>query len=364
VLFLAMLAVIPLMDYMGQEKEVIEESKPYFFVIAISIIPLMLFYNFKQFNEGVESTKPTMYIALGSNALNVFLNYLFIYGHWGFPEMGLLGAGYATLISRIVMAIALAVYTLKAPFFAPFVQEMKNTRIRLSECLKIYRIGIPIAGQMLMEVTLFALGAIMIGWIGKNELAAHQAIISVAALTYMIANGLAAGTTIRVSNQLGKGNFIDMRKAAHVGIAMGVVFMTVTAILFVLFRQELPALFVKDDEIEVIMIGAQLMVIAGFFQLFDGIQVVALGALRGLHDVKIPTFLTFIAYWVLGMPTCYLLAFTFGIGVEGIWYGFLVGLGSASVLLAIRFEKTSKKIIAREQSSPKNDEESAVEVNA
>lgn len=350
-----MFGIVPFMDSMKQDPDVVTEAIPYFETLALSILPMMIFFNFKQFNEGLASTKPTMFITLSSNALNVLLNYLLIYGKFGFPELGLLGAGYATLISRIVMAIAMVVYTFKASYFKPFIKEMYHTKIRLKECMKIYRLGIPIGGQMLMEVMVFALGAIMIGSIGPNEQAAHQAVISLAALTYMVANGLGQATTIRVSNQLGEGDLLNMRRAAHTGMIMVTTFMAITAIIFVLFKYELPDLFVKEEDYEVVIIGAKLMVIAGFFQLFDGIQVVALGALRGLHDVKIPTFLTFIAYWVLGFPACYLLAFPFGMGVEGVWYGFLVGLGSASVLLAIRFEKSSKKILAQKDLYARDD---------
>ncbi|MGB0523694.1 MAG: MATE family efflux transporter [Flammeovirgaceae bacterium] len=348
VMLIIMFGITPFMHHMGQDPEVVEEAIPYFYTLAFSILPLMIFFNFKQFNEGVASTKPTMVITLSSNVINILLNYILIYGHWGFPELGLLGAGYATLISRILMGIALAIYTFKAAYFKPFIREMANTRIRLDECLKIYRLGIPIAGQMLMEVMVFAIGAIMIGSIGAIEQAAHQVVIGLAALTYMIANGLAAATTIRVSNQLGEGDWQNMRKAAHTGTLMALVFMTITAVIFVIFKYPLPDLFVKDEDREVVIIAAKLMIIAGFFQLFDGIQVVALGALRGLHDVKIPTFLTFIAYWVIGLPACYLLGFTFEMGVEGIWYGFLIALGTASILLGIRFEQSSKKVIHRE----------------
>ena len=356
---LIMFGIIPFMKHMGQDPKVVDEAIPYFKTLAISILPLMLFFNFKQFTEGVASTKPTMIITLSSNAINIFLNYLLIYGHGGFPELGLLGAGIATLISRIIMGIALTIYTFKASYFKPFIAEMANTKIRIEECLKIYRLGIPIAGQMLMEVMVFAIGAIMIGNIGAIEQAAHQVVIGLAALTYMVANGLGAATTIRVSNQLGEEDFLNMRRAAHTGMMMVTAFMGITAILFVLFKEPLPDLFVKDEDIEVVVIAAQLMIIAGFFQLFDGIQVVALGALRGMHDVKVPTFLTFIAYWVLGLPACYLLAFTFELGVEGIWYGFLIGLGSASILLGLRFEKVSKAIIAknRQEKSPKTQSE-------
>jgi len=351
-----LVAITPLFPWMGQDSEMLEQAMPYYFLLAASIIPYMLFYNFKQFNEGVASTKPAMYITLTSNVINVVLNYGLIYGELGFPAMGLTGAGIATLISRVFMGVGLFVFTYSAPYFQPFIQEMKHTRIRLDKCLEILKIGIPIAGQMVMEILLFTVGAIMIGTISPIDLAAHQIVITLAALTYMIANGLSAATTIRVSNQLGQRDWLNMRRAAHSGQIMVLAFMTISAAVFVLFRYSLPDLFVNDEDAQVIIVAAELMIIASLFQLFDGLQVLVLGALRGIKDMKQPTIITFIAYWVIALPACYLLGFYFNLGTNGVWYGFLIGLGAAAIMLLIRFEIRSKQLI---RAGKKSDEETA-----
>ena len=338
------------MPYLGQEPEVLEQAIPYFNYINLSMLPLMLFFHFKQFNEGLESTKPAMVISLSSNLLNIGLNWIFIYGHWGFEPMGLNGAGLATLISRIITGVLLAYYTLKTPYFRPFLDEVKNTRIRLDKCLEIIKVAIPISSQMLMEVMTFSIGAIMVGWIGSQAQAAHQIVIGMASLTYMVATGLSAAATIRVSNELGKNNLLEMHQSARTTMLMATGFMAITAVFFVLLKDWLPTLFVKPEETEVLLISSGLMIIAGIFQLFDGMQVVALGALRGIQDVKYPTLITMIAYWGLGLPSAYYFAFHTDAKTAGIWYGFLIGLGSASILLTLRFEwvvkyKLMKKVI-------------------
>ncbi|MFT5914360.1 MAG: MATE family multidrug resistance protein [Bacteroidia bacterium] len=332
------------MPYLGQEEAVVEKAIPYFHLLNASMLPMMLFFHFKQFNEGLESTKPAMFVSVGSNLLNIGLNYVFIYGHFGFEAMGLQGAGLATLISRILTGVGLAIYTLRSSYFKPYIDAMRLVRIRKEACRDILKISLPISGQMLMEMMVFSIGAIMIGWISPEAQAAHQIVIGMVAITFMVATGISSATTIIISNELGKKNFIAMRDAARTAFVMAVGFMAVTAVLFTLWKNWLPSFYVKPEEAEVLTIAASLMAVAGFFQLFDGAQVVALGALRGLKDVKIPTLLTLFAYWFLGLPTSYFLAFKFGLGAKGVWYGFLVGLGSAGIMLSIRFEWIQRRM--------------------
>jgi MATE family multidrug resistance protein len=342
-LFVALLGFGPFMRYLNQPVEVVELAIPYFYVISLSLIPFMVFFSCKQFQEGLSVTKPAMFFTLTSNVLNIVLNYVLIYGKLGFEPMGLMGAGWATLISRIYMAAGIMLYTVKAEKFQAYFQVgMLSGPFSWASFRELTRLGFPIAIQFSFEVAAFSIGTIMMGWVGTRELAAHQIVLSIASLTYMIASGLGAATTVRVSNLYGEGKFGEMRMAAMASQHIVVLFMSTCALLFVLFRNTLPILFSTDPG--VIAVAGTLMFYAAMFQVFDGIQVNAIGALRGIADVKVPAFLAFVAYWVLSLPVGYLTAFVFGFGAIGIWVGFSVGLGVASILLVYRFQRASTRI--------------------
>ncbi len=334
VLFLISIASSPLLYQMKQTPEVVDLAIPYFGVISFSLIPLMLFFNGKQFAEGVASTRPAMVITLAFNALNILLNYLLIYGKLGMPALGLMGAGYATLISRAGMGIAMLLWVKKASMMKPFWELKRAFRWQKGIFRELFKLGLPIGAQMIMEVGAFSVGAIMVGMLGAASLAAHQIALGMAALTYMMANGLAAATTIRTSNYMGEKMPHRAARAVWSSYHLVIGFMAISAVGFILGKRFLPSLYI--DNIEVIDIAARLMVIAAFFQLFDGIQVIALGALRGMQDVKIPTGMAMISYWILALPSSYIYAFLLDLGPEGVWYGYLTGLGAASVLLTLR----------------------------
>ena len=211
---------------------------------------------------------------------------------------------------------------------------------------RILKIGIPTGFQFIFEVSAFSTAAIMMGWIGVNALAGHQIALNLASISYMMATGLSTAGMIRVSNQIGKGNLKGMREAGMVVFGMVIAFMFICAVLFFAFRFFLPTLYIDDPE--VIALSASLLIIAGFFQLSDGVQVVGLGVLRGLEDVKVPTLVTLMAYWVLGLPLGYVLAFEFGWAEKGIWIGLLIGLTITAVMLFYRFHKLSKKKISQQ----------------
>ncbi|MEN7546385.1 MATE family efflux transporter [Rapidithrix thailandica] len=343
------LALSLVMQFMGQKVDVLHQATPYYHIISYSLVPLMLFFACKQFAEGIESTKPTMVFTLLSNLINVGLNYVLIFGKFGVEPMGLVGAGIATLVARVFMAVSLLIYLLQSKTFAPYQQAFKNSKINIGQVKELSRIGLPIAFQTTLETGAFNMGTIMMGWIGKVELAAHQITLSLASLTYMIANGISTAATVRVSNQYGKREFTTLRKAAHSVFHMSAVFMIVSAILLVFTRHYLPPIFVQaDPEIQdpllVTAMASKLIIVAALFQLFDGIQVVGLGALRGLTDVKIPSMIALLSYWVISLPVAYVLAFVFDLKETGIWIGFLVGLTMAAILLVLRFEIVSKKL--------------------
>jgi MATE family multidrug resistance protein len=241
------------------------------------------------------------------------------------------------------MALVMAIYVLKSKNFKIYLQQFKITAIDRIRSLQIFKIGAPVAMQYIFEISAFSGAAIIIGTIGAEPQAAHQIAINLAAFTYMIASGIASSATIKTGNYLGQKSFTDLRRSAIASYHVVIGFMIFTAILFVLASSLLPYLYTKD--IEVVKIAAQLLIIAGFFQLFDGTQVVGLGVLRGIGDVNIPTFITFLSYWIIGIPLGYLLGFKLGFGVNGIWYGLTFGLLTASILLFIRFQNRTKKLI-------------------
>ncbi|MCK7557706.1 MATE family efflux transporter [Chitinophaga sedimenti] len=330
--------------YMGQEAGVAAQAKPFLIFLAISMLPLMVFMTFKQFAEGLGFTKQAMNISIIGNLLNIAIGVTLVFGLFGAPKMGVLGVGIATLTDRIIMGITMAWYVLRAKHFKPYLDTFRSGGYKWPTIKKITGIGAPVALQGVFEVSAFGGAAILVGWIGAAELAAHQIAISLASMTYMMASGISSAAGIRSGNNLGKKNFFGLRLSAIASYHMVIVMMSITAILFLAFCNVLPRFYISDPG--VIAIAAQLIVIAAFFQLFDGTQVVGLGVLRGLGDVRLPTIITFLAYWVLGLPIAWLLGFTLKFGVQGVWWGLSLGLMVASVLLFFRFHYKTKKLEA------------------
>lgn len=331
-----------LMPYMKQPTEVWQMAIPYYKLLTWSLIPFLLFMFLKQVGEGLNNTSLAMIATITSNVINITLNYLLIFGKMGFPEMGLNGAGIATLISRISMPILIfAGFRFKKSIFN-FFKQVPLELFNIHVIKKLLAIGFPIAAQMLVEVSSFAFGAIMMGWMGDVALAAHQVAMGLAGFTFMIANGVAMAATIRTSFQLGKKDFMSMEKVAFSAIHLVLVYMLFCALIFFMFRFQLPKMFSPDTA--VITQAASLLIIAGIFQVFDGLQIVGLGILRGFADVKAPMFIATISYLFIGIPISYILAFTFKIGPVGIWIGFAIGLASAALLLFLRIKMKIKEV--------------------
>jgi len=331
------------LNFLNQPEEVETLALPFLLIITASLVPLMLFQTFKQFVEGLSQTKQAMFITIAANLVNVFLNWLLIWGHWGFPELGFLGAAWATLISRVLMMVLMGAYVLYSKRNADFGLRILRFKPNWTLCKRVLKIGIPTGFQFIFEVSAFSAAAIMMGWIGVNALAGHQIALNLASISYMMATGLATAGMIRVSHYIGKEDYKGMREAGMVAFGMVATFMFVCALLFFLLRFFLPTLYIDDPQ--VISLAASLLVLAGLFQLSDGIQVVGLGVLRGLEDVKVPTIVTFLAYWGLGLPLGYLLAFKMGFAEKGIWIGLFIGLTLTAGMLLYRFNRLSKKKI-------------------
>ncbi len=331
------------LSILGQPEDVKDLALPFLLIITASLVPLMVFQVFKQFLEGLSQTKQAMFITIAANLVNVFLNWLLIWGYWGFPELGFLGAAWATLISRVLMMVLMGAYVLYSKRFADFGLRILGFKPNWTLCQRILKIGIPTGFQFIFEVSAFSAAAIMMGWIGVNALAGHQIALNLASISYMMATGLATAGMIRVSHYIGKEDYKGMREAGMVAFGMVATFMFVCALVFFLLRFFLPTLYIDDPQ--VISLAASLLVLAGLFQLSDGIQVVGLGVLRGLEDVKVPTIVTFLAYWGLGLPLGYLLAFKMGFAEKGIWIGLFIGLTLTAGMLLYRFNRLSKKKI-------------------
>lgn len=338
-LFGVLIAVIPFLYQLDQPAEVVARATPYLWVVGASMLPFMFFQGYKQLIEGLGHTRQAMVITLLANGLNVGLNYVFIFGKLGFPEMGLVGAGWATLISRIVMAALMAVFFYKSERFAQYRRSVEGYKKKIFR--KLLNLGVPMGFQYIFEVGAFSGAAIMVGWIGANALAAHQIAINLASISYMVASGFAAAATVRVGNQLGRGQLRGMRDAGFISFGLVVLMMLCFAATFIAGQHFFPSLYIENEQ--VIQMAGTLLVIAAFFQISDGIQVVGLGTLRALEDVKVPTLITLVAYWVIGIPGGYLLAFHAGLGVQGVWWGLLAGLTVAAVLLSWRFWRLSRR---------------------
>jgi MATE family multidrug resistance protein len=283
-----------------------------------------------------------MVVSLSANAFNVLLNWLLIYGYWGMPELGIEGAGWASLISRILMAVGMAIYCYKASIFQINLPHGQWFKYKLIMLRRLISLGIPMGLQFVFEVGAFTGAVLMAGWISDTAQAAHQIAINLAAITYMIASGISAAATVQVGNFAGRQDKVGMRRAWLAATLLVLIMQIGFAIIFLVGRNWLPTLYIDNQN--VIQLASGLLMIAAFFQLSDGIQVVGLGALRGVEDVKIPTWITLFAYWLLALPVGYFFGFKLNLGLIGIWWGLLIGLSTAAVLLASRFWYLSKQV--------------------
>ena len=323
-----------LLSYLGQDQEVLFHTYSYLDIICISLIPLILFQTFKQFIEGLGFTKPSMYISVISNVINIVLNAVMIFGLFGFPRLEIIGAAYATLISRVIMFLLILIYCLNDRRFSKYILKRKFL-VNLNHIKDIFRIGFASGLQYIFEVGAFSVATVMTGSIGAIHLAAHQIALNLASISYMIASGIGSASMISLSYYDGKRNFEDMRRSGFASFLLVFILMIVSALVFIIFRNYLPVLYVDDSS--VINIASTLLIIAGLFQISDGIQAVGLGILRGIRDIKKPTVVTFISYWIISIPLSYFLGIEYGYGVYGIWIGLSIGLTLAAIFHVTRF---------------------------
>lgn len=353
-LFLVVLLAKPILYQMGQPLEVVDLAIPYLDLVAFSLVPLIIFQAFKQFSDGLSMTKYPMYSTILANVVNVVLNYVLIFGKFGFPEMGLVGAAYGTLISRFIMLWHLWWILTKKERSRRFVTQIKFFVLDKLMLKKLINLGAPSAMQMFFEVLIFTSAVWLSGLLGKNPQAANQIALNLSSMTFMVATGLSVAAMIRVGNQKGLHRYHELRRIAISIVFLAICMAVCFAILFAVFNEALPKLYVDyddvvnfEDNMEVIKIASTLMLAAAIFQISDSIQVVILGALRGMQDVMMPTFITFIAYGLIGFPVSFFLGKEEAYGSFGIWMGLLAGLSSAAILLWIRFNYLSKALILK-----------------
>jgi MATE family multidrug resistance protein len=332
-----------LIIYFRQPDDVIYLASSYTKILALGGLPVMLFQTYKQFIEGLSVMKPAMVLTILANFVNIFFNWVLIYGNLGFPKLGLDGAGWATLASRVFLACGLLIYVMNKKSFKQYDVSFHFKNINVPVIRKILALGLPSGIQYFFEIGAFAFAVIMIGWLGTDQLAAHQIAINLASISFMVVLGISMAGGIRVGNAVGEQNITQVRRAGFTAALLAVCIMSVSGLVFIFLKDYLPTLYINNES--VIKIASSLLVIAALFQLSDGIQAVGVGILRGLTDVKIPTAITFIAYWIVGLPVGYLLGFTFGMDVEGVWIGLLAGLTTSAVLLTLRFNAKSKQSV-------------------
>lgn len=357
-LFATVFLVKPLMRLMNQPEEVVVLAMPYLTYVAISLVPLIIFQAFKQCSEGLSLTRYPMYAALAANVVNVFLNYCFIFGHFGAPALGVVGAAIGTLASRVIMIGVLWWLMVNHQKAKWYVRRLRWRMLSAQVMRKIIGLGFPSALQMFFEVAIFTAAIWLSGVLGKNPQAANQIALNLSSMTFMVAMGFSVVAMIRVGNQKGRGAFDELRRIAFSIFLLTLLCSSVFAGLFFTLKEVLPTVYLDMNDLEhfadnqeVLLLAAELMLIAAIFQISDGLQVVALGALRGLQDVFYPTLYTFIAYWVVGFPVSYYLGMHTPWGSTGIWMGLLAGLSLAAISLMWRFQKLSKRLLIQHNQS-------------
>ncbi len=330
--------------FMGQPSYVVSLAYTYLKWVSISLIPLITFQAFKQFTDGLSMTLPAMYATVYSNFINIILNYILIFGKFGFPSLGIEGAAIGTLIARFSSLIFIIFYFYFNSNLKKYLSTLIRTNLNYNILKKIFFLGFPSALQMFFEVLFFVAAIWMSGLLGKNEQASNQIALNLSSITFMVAMGFSVVAMIRVGEMFGKNDVISLKKIAYSLFLIILLFDLFFCLMFLLFNEYLPWIYLSktgdksiSDVFQVIEISSKLLLISGFFQIFDGLQAVVLGALRGIQDVFIPTLLIFIAYILVGLPTSYYLGLNTHLGVVGIWIGLLVGLMSSSIFLLLRF---------------------------
>ncbi len=337
-----MLWAEPVLLMLGQSPQVARDGGLYLGIAGWGMVPALLVMVMKSYLAALERTQIVLWITLAAAVVNALANYALVFGNWGAPELGVRGAAIASFATQAVSLLGVVIYALRAlPEHQIFVRLWRPDWQMLA---RVFRLGLPIGITNLSEVGLFAASAVMMGWLGVVPLAAHGIAVQMAGLTFMVHMGLSNAATIRAGNALGRRDAPHMARGAHTAFVLSLVMSLVTIAVFLLWPEMLISAFIERDEparAQIMVIGVALLAVAALFQLVDGVQVIALGLLRGVQDTSVPMVLAAISYWGVGLPTAYLLGFVFDLGGVGVWFGLVVGLGGAALTLSWRFWRVS-----------------------
>ena len=342
---LVLLAVIYLfIDSFGQEPELLPLIRPYFVIVGISIIFALGFNVLKQFTDGICKPVVSMLFLMGGNVLNIFGNWVLIYGKLGCPELGLMGAGLSTLISRILMLLCFVLYIFKSEQFKVYAQAIKEALFSRVKMRHIFNMGYPVAIQMGLEASTFSFSAIMVGWISVTALAAHQVAITISQLFFLMMQGLSFALSILVSNCYGKKDYAGIHAYVKRGILM--IFGTSLSLSILLYIFRYPSVGMFTDSPEVAEIAVVLFFVLFAYQIGDGIQLCFANVLRGLQDVKPIMYAAFVSYYLIAIPVAYVLGFKAGLGAVGVWLGFTIGLTLAGLFFYARYRSDMRRLTA------------------
>ncbi len=335
-------AIIPLLWHMGQPEEVVLMAIPYFKTLAWSLFPAIMFFVVKQFFEGLGNTKVAMYSVIVSNVVNIALNYLLIGGKLGAPEMGVLGAGIATMTARYVMATIIIIYFVMSRKMSKYRDLFARVNFSRSAVRRLIAMGFPISMQIFLEASTFVVIGFMFGQFGAAAIGANQIGITLGNCSFMIIVAIGSATTIRVSHCYGLRDFAQLKLASYAGWHLAALWNIAAAALYFALRSEIPLLFSSNEEVVKFASIFIMAIIA--YQIPDGIQCIGVGVLRGLQDVKMIPVIAFFAYWLCNIPVGYLCAFYFGMGEKGLYMGFVVGFSVAAILLIVRMRHRLKML--------------------
>ena len=329
------------LNRLGQPEELLPLIRPYFLVLLVSLVFVLLFNAFKQFADGITDTRTPMWLLLSGNVVNIIGNWGLIYGHWGLPEWGLLGAGVSTLFSRILMLVVFILIFFRAKRYRIYKEGFVKGSVNRTDFKKLNALGWPVGLQMGMETASFSLGTIMVGWLGTIELAAHQVMLTISQLGFMMYYGMAAAVAVRVSNFKGQNDVRNIRRSANAGFHLILMMAVVISIPLFLLKNEIGSWF--TDNVEVSAMVAGLVIPFIIYQLGDGLQCNFSNALRGIADVKPVMLIAFIAYFIISLPAGYLFGFVLDWGLTGVWMSFPFGLTSAGLMFYFRFRSQTKE---------------------
>jgi MATE family multidrug resistance protein len=354
---LFLVPVEPILVFLKQPEPVIPIATRYVWALIPSVPAFFIFMVLRRSLQAMARLTPLVITIVLANVANVFFNWVLVFGNLGFPEMGAVGSGWATTASRCLMALSLLILTW--PTFRPLVLPIRPEIFEIQPLTRMFRLGLPIGTQLLLEMGAFSAIGLLMGWLGAREMAGHQIALNLAALTFMVPLGFSSAVSVRVGHAIGRVDMPSARRASWTGLTCGIAFMTGTAVLFVSVPDILSGLYTPDPA--VLAVALVLIPIAGVFQIFDGTQIVLLGILRGLGDTRTPMIVGALGFWLFGFPISLILAFQVGAGPVGLWWGLVAGLGAVALFLFIRarsmLARTISRVVIDDESKPRPETE-------